>query len=108
MDIDHTQQRATRSLSPPGSLARLARMLLKLALGLMGFALLLGALLLGLVLALGIVMWARLRGRKVAPGVFRAAFLKARRRPSAYTGEVVDVQVREVPDVPGPNPTHKP
>jgi hypothetical protein len=108
MDIEHTQPRAAPTPSRLGGLAQLARMLLRLALGLVGFVLLLGALMVGLVLALGIVIWARLRGRKAAPGVFTAAFHKARRRPAAFTGDVVDVQVREVPDVPSPNPSHKP
>jgi hypothetical protein len=103
MDIEHTRPATTTATSPSllGSLARLLRALLKIALGLVGFVLLLSALFVGLMLALGIVIWARLRGRRAAPGVFTAAYQKARRRPSARaapTGQVVDVEAREVPD----------
>lgn len=100
MNIEHTRPRTASTPTLLGGLAQLARALLKMALGLLGLVLLLGALMLGLILALGIVIWARLRGRKAAPGVFTAAFQKARRRTSAAAGEVVDVEVREVPDVP--------
>ena len=56
-----------------------------------------GALLLGLVLASGVVLWALLRGRRPA-----AANLRWGRMPRAggfggpMDGDVVDVQVREV------------
>lgn len=103
MNIEHTRPRTASAPSLLGGLAQLARALLKVALGLFGLVLLLGALMLGLMLALGIVIWARLRGRRAAPGVFTAAFHKARRRPSVAAGEVVDVEVREVPDVPHPS-----
>jgi hypothetical protein len=103
MNIEHTRPRTASTPSLLGGLAQLARALLKMALGLFGLVLLLGALMLGLMLALGIVIWARLRGRRAAPGVFTAAFHTARRRPAAPVGEVVDVEVREVPDVPQPN-----
>jgi hypothetical protein len=103
MNIEHTRPRTASTPSLLGGLAQLARALLKMALGLFGLVLLLGALMLGLLLALGIVIWARLRGRRAAPGVFTAAFQKARRRPGVPVGEVVDVEVREVPDVPQPN-----
>ena len=103
MNIEHTRPRAAPAASLFGGLAQLARVLLKMALGLFGLVLLLGALLLGLALALGIVIWARLRGRKAAPGVFRAAFQQARRRSPVPAGEVVDVEAREVPEVSRPN-----
>lgn len=102
MHTNHTRPRASAAHSPLGGLATMALVLLKVVLGIVGFMLLLGALMLGLLLALGIVIWARLRGRKAAPGVFTAAFAKARLRPMAAAGEVVDVEVREVPDMAGP------
>lgn len=98
MNIEQTRPRSAAPTSLLGGLAKLARALLKIAVGLFGLVLLLGALMLGLMLAVGIVIWARLRGRSVAPGVFNAAFARARRRPVASAGEVVDVEVREVPD----------
>lgn len=98
MNIEQTRPRSAAPTSLLGGLAKLARALLKIALGFLGLVVLLGALMLGLMLALGIVIWARLRGRSVAPGVFNAAFARARRRTVASAGEVVDVEVREVPD----------
>ena len=99
MNIEPLQAPSASAPTLLGSLSRLLRTLLKLALGLVGFVLLLGALLVGLTLALGIVIWARLRGRKAAPGVFQAAFQQARRRSPTPAGEVVDVEAREVPEV---------
>ena len=99
MNIKPLQAPRASAPTPLGFLSRLFRAVLKLALGLVGFVLLLGALLVGLTLALGIVIWARLRGRQAAPGVFRAAFQQARRRTPMPVGEVVDVEVREVPEV---------
>ncbi len=104
MNIEHTRPRSAPgpTASPLGGLVKRARgtlkFALKIALGLIGLVLLLGALMLGLMLAIGIVIWARLRGRKAVPGVFKAAFAKARHRPSVAAGDVVDVEVREVPD----------
>ena len=98
MNIEQTRPRSAAPTSLLGGLAKLARALLKVALGFLGLVVLLGALMLGLMLAVGIVIWARLRGRSVAPGVFNAAFARAKRRPVAAAGEVVDVEVREVPE----------
>ena len=61
--------------------------------------LMLGALVLGLLLASGVVIWALLRGRRPAPVNIRWGRMPGARgfgRPAA--GEVVDVQAREVPD----------
>ena len=103
MNIEHTRPRNAAPTSLLGGLAKLTRALLKIVLGFLGLVVLLGALMLGLMLALGIVIWARLRGRTVAPGVFTAAFAKAWRRPMPAAGDVVDVEVREVPDRAGPS-----
>jgi hypothetical protein len=59
--------------------------------------LMVGALLLGLVVAAGIVCWALLRGRRPGPVNLRWGTTTVSRGPrQAPTGEVVDVQVREL------------
>jgi hypothetical protein len=59
--------------------------------------LMIGALLLGLVVAAGLVCWALLRGRRPGPVNLRWGTTAMSRRPrQASAGEVVDVQVREV------------
>jgi hypothetical protein len=61
--------------------------------------LVLGALLVGLLLASGVVLWALLRGRRPGPVNIRWGRMPGARgfgRPPA--GEVVDVQAREVSD----------
>jgi hypothetical protein len=61
--------------------------------------LMLGALLLGLLLASGVVLWALLRGRRPGPVNIRWGRMPGARgfgRPPV--GEVVDVQAREVSD----------
>lgn len=57
------------------------------------------AMLMGLLLAAALVVWALLRGRK--PVIGQAFVWRGRRSqgPSAGVGEVVDAEVREVPDV---------
>jgi hypothetical protein len=62
-----------------------------------------GALLLGLLLALGVMLWALLRGRRPGAVNLRWGTMPGRRgfgRPAdpAPPGEVVDVQVRELRD----------
>jgi hypothetical protein len=72
---------------------------------LFGVALLmLGALLLGLLLAVGLLLWALLRGRRPGSVNLRWGAMPGRRgfgRPvdAASTAEVVDVQVREVQEL---------
>ena len=85
--------------------------LLRLAAGVLAFVLMLGALLVGAALALGLVAWALLRGRRPQAQVFGSAFQRMRRGPrptrghgsdpwrsAAPAGAVVDVEAREVPD----------
>lgn len=84
--------------SGPGFLGALLGILFAIV----GFVLMVGALLLGLVVAVVAVLWALLRGRRPPPVRFewRQATTRAWRpasgRPPA--DEVVDVEVREIPD----------
>ena len=64
----------------------------------LGFVLMLGTLLLGLLLVAMLVAWGLLRGRRPAAGVFKSTFERARQRSAAPRGQVIDVEVREVPD----------
>lgn len=85
---------STAPLSLP---QRLLSALLRFALIIGGTILMIGALLLGLVLASGVVLWALLRGRRPGPVNLRWGGMP---RPRGFgprtTGEVVDVQAREV------------
>ena len=74
------------------------RGLLRASLMLAAFVLMLGTLLVGLLLAAALVGWSLLRGRRPAAGVFKAAFERGRRHQPARPGQVIDVEVREVPD----------
>lgn len=75
-----------------------ARGLLRLGILCAGFVLMLGALLAGLMLLSLLVVWSLLRGGRPAAAVFRSAFERGRRRPATARGQVIDVEVREVPD----------
>lgn len=101
------------SPSPTGSgfgraVSRAIALLLGLVLALSGFILMVGALLVGLALAAGLTLWALLRGRRPPPVQFRWRGGMARgtragqAAPPRAQGEVVDVQVREIPDRPEP------
>lgn len=85
------------STVPPSLPQRMLWALLRFVLVIGGMILMLGALLLGLVLASGVVLWALLRGRRPGPVNLRWASMP---RPRGFgtraTGEVVDVQAREV------------
>lgn len=62
---------------------------------------LIGALLLGLVLTVGIVLWALLRGRRPGPVNLRWGYVpRARGFGRPMRDGVVDVQAREVPGPP--------
>ena len=84
-------------------LAAAASAVLGLVLVLAGFALAIGALLVGLLLSAGLTLWARATGRRLsvpfgrrpaaAPGRFHGA-IRPRRPPP---GDVIDVPAREVP-----------
>jgi hypothetical protein len=76
--------------------------LLRLGLGVLGIFLMLGALLVGAMLALGLLGWALLRGRRLPPGTFSAAFQRQRgfRREAKAPGAVIDVEARVVADEP--------
>jgi hypothetical protein len=72
--------------------------LLRLGLGVLGILLMLGALLVGAALALGLLGWTLLRGRRLPPGAFSAAFQRQRgfRREATAPGPVIDVEARVV------------
>ncbi|MDO9094961.1 MAG: hypothetical protein Q8R98_23965 [Rubrivivax sp.] len=84
---------------------------LRVVLAVAAFLLMLGALLVGALLALGLVAWALLRGRRPAVGVFKSTLHRARRPMGPMgssswqgrsPGQVIDVEVREVPDTDPP------
>jgi uncharacterized iron-regulated membrane protein len=72
------------------------RTALRLALLVLGALLMVAALAAGLLLASGAVLWALVRGRRPARDTFRARFEQAR-RTARPRGEVIDVEVREIP-----------
>jgi hypothetical protein len=91
---------------------------LRLAAGLLAFVLMLGALLVGAALALGLVAWALLRGRRPGARVFGSGFQRVRPGPAGAAGgratrppgAVIDGEGREVPEHPdhGQTPAHTP
>ena len=86
-------------VSPNPSLGqRTVSALLRVVLLISATVLMIGAMLLGLVLASGVVLWALLRGRRPGPVNLRWGHMPRARgfaqRPPR--GEVVDVQAREV------------
>lgn len=92
------------STHPNGPLQGIAATVLRIALGLAGFVLALGALFIGLVLSAGLIVWALIRHRKPVAQLFRqrafmarGGFRPAHARHPAPRGDVVDVAVREVP-----------
>jgi hypothetical protein len=72
------------------------------ALAVLGLFLMLGALLVGALLALGLLVWALIRGRRLPAGTFSAAFQRQRgfRREAKAPGAVIDVEARVVADEP--------
>ena len=83
----------------PGLLKLALRGVLRMVVALVALAVLAGALLLGALVATGIVAWALIRGRRPAAGVFRTKFESARRqRKRAQQGDIIDAEVREVPE----------
>ena len=80
----------------------IGRGLLRAALALFGLALMLAALLAGAVLALGLTIWALLRGRRPPPARFAWRGFpppggRSRVPPrAAGSGEVIDIEAREV------------
>lgn len=91
---------------PPAGLARTGSGVLGALLGILfavvGFVLMVGALLLGLVVAVAALVWSLLRGGKPAPVrfEFRRATARAWRPASGRppSDEVVDIEVREIRD----------
>ncbi len=108
--------------TPLSALGGLLGTLLRLAAGVLAFVLMLGALLVGAALALGLVVWALLRGRRPQAQVFNTSFQRMRRQratgqagaPSpghaqaARPGAVIDIEAREVPDDGRPTATLRP
>jgi hypothetical protein len=89
------------NLQPPSLLARIAGVALTIVLAIFGFVLMLSALVAGLLLAAGAVVWALLRGRR--PGPVNLRWKMARKpgqRAPARGGEVIDIEVREVDETP--------
>lgn len=86
------------SRSGPGFLGAL----LGLVFAFFGIVLMIGALMLGLVVAAGALLWSLLRGRRPAPVRFewRRATARAWRPASGRppSDEVVDIEVREIAD----------
>jgi hypothetical protein len=76
----------------------LARTLLRGVVFVLGFVLMLAAVFAGLVLAVVLVLWGLLRGRRPTARVFKSAFERGRRRGHVAPGQVIDVEVREVPE----------
>jgi len=85
---------------------QIVSLLLKLVLAVAGFIFMLSLLLAGLIAGALFLLWSVLRGRKpvivmprfgMPPGR-QWGFPNAARRPAATAGEVVDVEVREVPE----------
>lgn len=91
------------SFEPPGPLQRLLSGVLRVAVVIGGLLLMFGALLLALVLASGVLLWALLRGRRPEPVNLRWSTMP---RPPGFgrrpPGEVVDVQARELDGPPQP------
>ncbi len=86
-----------------GPLQGIAATALRIALGVAGFVLALGALFVGLVLSAGLIVWALIRHRKPVAQLFRERAFMARggfrpAAPAQARGEIVDVAVREVPE----------
>ncbi len=84
-----------------GLLQRIGLALAAVVFTISAFVLAIGAVAFGLIFALGVAVWALLRGRR--PGGIRFNWPQqpfGRRHPGASSakGEVVDVQVREVPE----------
>ena len=89
------------NLPPPSLPARIAGVLLTIVLAVFGFVLMLSALVAGLLLAAGTVVWALLRGRRPGPVNLRWKTARpAGQRTPSRGGEVIDVEVREVDDAP--------
>jgi hypothetical protein len=84
--------------SGPGFLGALLGVLFAIV----GFVLMVGALMLGLLFAAGALLWALVRGRRPTPVRFEWKRATARAwRPASGrppSDEVVDIEVREIPD----------
>ena len=104
MNFDRTPQPARPGAASPSGLKRLLGVLLRLGVLAVAFVIMLFALVLGMFLALGIVAWALVRGRRPVPGVFRAYYQRARNRQTPAEKFVVDVDVVEVPEPGGLKP----
>ena len=92
-----------QSPHPPSAMGRALGSLARAAIVLFGMLLTLGALMLGMALAAGVLLWALLRGRRPGSVSMRWRNTAMTPRPrSAPSGEVVDAQVREIVEVDPP------
>ena len=86
----------TPTPAAPSLLQRIGSTLLGIVLALSAAVLMIGAVLIGLVVAGGIISWALLRGRRPAPVNLRWGMPRRTGFGRPAQGEVVDVQAREV------------
>lgn len=84
----------------PRTVSRLLAVLIGLALAVAGLLFMVGALVVGLLAAAGLTLWALLRGRRPVAMGFRWGGPGFRRPPPPASGEVVDVEMRELPEPP--------
>ena len=103
MFIPDSSSPASPASAPPSLPQRWLSTVLRTLLVIGGMLLMLGAVLLGLMLATAVVLWALLRGRRPGPVNLRWGGMP---RPRGFAqrsaGEVVDVQAREVDSPPRP------
>lgn len=120
-DSGHGTRKASQDSSPPSarqgsgpSLQRAVQWALALLLALFALGLMLAAVLAGVLLTLGMVVWSLLRGRKPSLGAFQTVYRRARAAPTSpwqrqagqgsgnfsRAGEVVDIEARVVPSKP--------
>lgn len=74
--------------------------LLRLLLAVASLIFMISALIAGAILGTVLIVWALLRGKRPAPGLFEAQAHRARRRAAFRPGEVVDIEAREVHEPP--------
>jgi hypothetical protein len=87
----------TQETASPSTFARVTTGLLRAVLALFAVFLVIGALLLGITVAAGVVVWALLRGRRPGPVNLRWGTASMPRNVARrQTGDVVDIAAREI------------